>query len=365
MTPDERAILHRKGLVFLYNLENTITVTVFYGMFTLLFAISTFTLIQRGLKSRATQVMLVTTVLSFLLSTSRWIVFVTFYAMQIKGILIDSAGVLNQDTLNRVVEQGAPIRLTVQKWEPHLVTIISDGVVIWRTWVLFPDQIWVKLATLALFFGTVSTALGYQVTDTVATVPLFEASLALSLVTNAVSTILILYRLWAHLRSWRDAGLQRKLTSPVSKVMLVLVESGLVYCTIQALSLALFLAPFKPYSPADIAYNFITQMADVLTAMYPSIIVVLVASQRSMVEVFEFTTEFKNNAADRDPEKMVPGPELLGHLDMSELRTEDNSTTLHAQASRTISNVSNNPYGSAKPIAGLSSRRKAFMTRQN
>ncbi|GLB35702.1 hypothetical protein LshimejAT787_0212670 [Lyophyllum shimeji] len=337
MTPDERAPLQRAGRVLLYSLQNTTTVTVFYGMalcsdnlagaswmmrdcwpgaFMLLVALSTYTLLNRGLKARATQVMLITTLAGFLFATAHWISFVAFYVIQIRGVFLESGGVLTRATFQAINARGALIRAVIENWELHLVTILSDGIVIWRTWVLFPDQPWARLVPCALFVGTVCSALAYQVIDLVVPsiasdavaerlsnidVQLYGASIGLSLASNAVSTLLIFYRLWGHLRYSRKVGLRRMSTSPVSRVMLILVESGVVYCAIQVANLLLFLLPADPYSPRDVANNSLGQSATAVTAMYPAIIVVLVTRQRSMVETFGFTTELRNNGA-ADPE---------------------------------------------------------------
>ena len=106
--------------------------------------------------------------------------------------------------------------------------MLSDLIVIWRAWVLFPDQLWVTLVPFVLWTGTVGnghsvwkslpfaellytlpgttvaslafllTPIGYDSSKRGTGITLFiwTASVALSIATNAVTTFMIAYKLW-------------------------------------------------------------------------------------------------------------------------------------------------------------------------
>ncbi|KAF8055174.1 hypothetical protein FPV67DRAFT_1544408 [Lyophyllum atratum] len=94
---------------------------------------------KRGLTLRATRVWLATTTASFLLATMDWICFLLVYASQIKGLFIDSGGMVNHATFVRLDNRVAP-KLILQNWAYTLLIIIGDGVLVWRTWVICPEQ---------------------------------------------------------------------------------------------------------------------------------------------------------------------------------------------------------------------------------
>ncbi|KAF8055175.1 hypothetical protein FPV67DRAFT_869906 [Lyophyllum atratum] len=94
-------------------------------------------------------------------------------------------------------------------------------------------------------------------------------------------------------------GIKQKSTSPVRKVMLVLVESGFVFCGIQGIYLLLSFVPYTIDSAFAMAGGVIAQITQMATAMYPSIVILLVSQQRSMVETFGFSTQLRSH---RDPD---------------------------------------------------------------
>ncbi|KAF8060812.1 hypothetical protein FPV67DRAFT_1511653 [Lyophyllum atratum] len=280
------------------------------GVFICLFSRSASILVSRGLALRPTRIMFTITLASFVLVTMYWVSRVGGYAMQIKEILVNSFGTLDDAKVARADQKGEALAL-VGNWAAQLLLIISDCTVIWRAWVLYPERRWIMIAPCALLVGTIGTSLaclvllftesahtfgGLQTSPRIAYV--FDASLALSLATNAVSTLLILYKLWAHFRLFGPSmGITRNSTSPVLRVMLVLVESGFAYCSLQAMLLILEFIPITDF-PLYTVDLFLISSSQMITAMYPVIIVVVVSHKRSMVETFGLSlTELKHPGA--------------------------------------------------------------------
>lgn len=305
MTPEERLVFQQVGLAMLNNLVADSTQLLLYGVFILLFALSTSALWRCGLEARPTRMMFAITLASFV-ATTIYIVFGTqvFTAIQYRDDLVNLAVVdkVGRDTLIACA--------VLVDWMTALLTIISDGVVVWRTWVLYSEQRWVMLAPCALIVSTIVTSLGYLILISMYPTPetltfallfarLWIASLSLSLATNVVATLLTFYKLWAYLRFRREMGMHRALRSPVQKVMLLLVESSFVFCAIQGINL---LVEFVPRTEqADTASYIVEEVVlstlQMATAMYPTIVVILVSQQRSLVETFGISSELRDQGA--------------------------------------------------------------------
>ncbi|KAF8061855.1 hypothetical protein FPV67DRAFT_1673466 [Lyophyllum atratum] len=353
MTPEERLLVHGVGLTLINNIAAQVTRTVLYGAVILIFLLSTFTLLKRGLGAEATRILFATTTIGFLLTTMLWLLGFVDLAISIKSIFVDSAGVVDRATLNNTTQRllVSCTRMIIN-WVTQSLVVMSDGVVVWRTWVICAEQRWSMLAPCALLVGTIGTSFTLLVMHSVAFAMqddvhsatmlefhvdrLFNASLALSLATNVASTLLILLKLWNQIRFNRQLGIRQKSTSPVLRVMLVLIESGFMYCGIQSLNLIVGFVPYVRHSAFDIAGASIQVFLTMATAMYPSIIILLVSQQRSMVETFGFTTQLKSckdvelECVPSDSDESGRSPALL---DAAQISTEVESQLSNNSAS--------------------------------
>ncbi|KAI5825543.1 hypothetical protein K523DRAFT_419943 [Schizophyllum commune Tattone D] len=119
--------------------------------------------------------------------------------------------------------------------------ILSDALVVWRAWVLWPHS---RVARAALTMGMVGTAvgsvfrvihIGSQARDlrriSVFTLESLTFTLPI-LFTNALATALVGSRLWEYRRD--VAALLEPISgrSRVGRVLLLLVESGVMFCAI-------------------------------------------------------------------------------------------------------------------------------------
>ncbi|GLB36931.1 hypothetical protein LshimejAT787_0312180 [Lyophyllum shimeji] len=121
-----------------------------------------------------------------------------------------------------------------------------------------------------------------------------------SLATNISATLLIFYRLWDHRKA---IGAFAPLTnvSRAQKVMSLFVESGVVYCGIQLCALiACQLVPSRPQTGKDYKLSILPELSLSLAAIYPSVVVLLVNRQRSMVDTFGLSAELRNLASDTE-----------------------------------------------------------------
>jgi len=140
---------------------------------------------------------------------------------------------------------------------------------------------------------------------------LFGSSLILSLSTNVITTLMITYKLWSHRKSVvKNLGRNR---SVVQRVLDVMVESGFSYCALQITIVTLDSLPNAPIgSPIRYATQAFVSSYSVLSAMYPTIVIVLVNSQRSFVDTYGFSSAWNEGKG------MVYSrglrPPTIGHL---------------------------------------------------
>ncbi|KAF5378887.1 hypothetical protein D9615_006984 [Tricholomella constricta] len=296
---------------------------------------------KRGLKSRPTRVMFAAIVVSFVLATLIWSCEVAHYAMEIQRTLVE---INDKDftamTLIKVRENIAFL-LVIENWARHLLIILSDGIVVWRAWVLFIENRWMMICPCFLFFVTsvvnityvsfYSTSIWIAVVQ--ANLPhssinlLFNSALALSIGTNAVATLLILYRLWTHRKTRSSLGLKER--SPVQKILLILIESGVVFFAIQLANLIMSFMLFNHYSVTDYVQTVIYMTYTMFVAMYPSMIIYLVDQQRSLVETFGFTAPSKHFEAGNAELGLQRTIITIGHLSFA--RSPEETTTLGSQ----------------------------------
>ncbi|KAF8055439.1 hypothetical protein FPV67DRAFT_831413 [Lyophyllum atratum] len=214
----------------------------------------------------------------------------------IRGALLENANVPlieRPDLVNRRLHKlnGALM------WLSLLPPIINDSVVIWRGWVLFPERRRVLIAAMILCLVSFATALAVlplsldpdEYSAFLEQRPdlawyLENAAPVLSLATNVIATSCIAYGLWLHrkfLVTLFNRRQQRQFR--VQKSLSLLVESGIVYCGLQAIVLMLgFLDPADgSHMSMDIATQVFATVYMVVSAMYPSLVAFLVQQQGS------------------------------------------------------------------------------------
>lgn len=335
MTPEEIEALRD---FMQTNFASYLTNTLLHGVFVLLFAMSTVTIVSRGLKSLPAWAMLAITVISFLLSTLYWAANTAVYAILIQGTLIDNTE-LPFDTRVGVgfVAAFSPSFITV--WTSLILPILSDIIVFWRAWVLFPQQQWVMIFPSVLLLGTTAVSIAFlglakdfsglaNTTDAALFDNLLLSSIILSMVTNAVCTLLISWKLWTHRKFMNNLGKQRH-RSYIEKVLVVFIESGIFYCGLQMAALVLNLTPpvqgtARGYAEA-VVYSIYTE----LSSMYPTVVVVLVNYHRSFVDTFGMSESPGNK------EGQTGFANVTGHLSFAVPPTDStldtgNSLTIHS-----------------------------------
>ncbi|THU96889.1 hypothetical protein K435DRAFT_778346 [Dendrothele bispora CBS 962.96] len=205
-----------------------------YGAYAILVLITTHTLIRQGLRnSRARQVLLVIVWLMFIDSTIIGMVYVSFFLMNIHVL--------------QTTRPNPPTPADFDRLYIVLIVftgvnfILSDGIVVWRAWVLYPRSIKIRgLLSLCMVGTIVATIL--NTIFSIKEVPVTHEERAGPgtlwfflplLATNLVATTLVAYKVWSYRKMWSELSVSKVTASgrsSVDRIMIVLVESGIIFC---------------------------------------------------------------------------------------------------------------------------------------
>ncbi|THU87414.1 hypothetical protein K435DRAFT_867306 [Dendrothele bispora CBS 962.96] len=170
--------------------------------------------------------------------------------------------------------------------------IIGDTIVVWRAWVLFPQRLLAKMVLLIClmgsFVGVILDAglLVKRVTENPSELTGGDANVILLatplIITNLIATTLIGLKAWYHFQSIQNnLGLTNGSSSKALKILLLLIESGLLYLAFWIGYLALGLAKNSSNLIAEEVYLAIMPE---LVAIYPVLIILVVALQNNNSE---------------------------------------------------------------------------------
>ncbi|RDB18527.1 hypothetical protein Hypma_000239 [Hypsizygus marmoreus] len=347
MASQQIAALQHLGLVLFANYSIATSLALLHGAFILLFFISVASVIRRGLGSRLTQLMLSLTIISFAAATVYWAATIAAVAVQIRSTLVNDPDTPITEKLRRS-DHHIFLLQVILAWSSGILPIISDAVVIWRAWVLFLETRWVMIGPLMLLLATnlaglVLYSIDFDTLDAATkgiqnlSHRLSNASLVLSLAANALATMMIGYKLWQH-RTFlaQMVGPNQHRFRHAQNVLLILVESGVVYFFLQVAEFILGIdtsGPVVPGSAQDMANNIFGVVYLSFSGMYPTIVVVLVNRERSFVDTCGFTAIDLNSALPHGHTASAR-PATVGHLSFAVAPTrttmgsvEDGNTT--------------------------------------
>ncbi|KAM5536418.1 hypothetical protein V8D89_009854 [Ganoderma adspersum] len=296
-----------------------------YGMLTILSVMSCYALLtQANRKSQPTVIILGLTIFTLFASTTTYLVASILYyestfirSFATGGLLIWSYGDDSDipSALNTVpmFEEYTIFQSCTSAATLTINVLLGDAIVCWRICVVWSQNRAVKaicgvflLATLIV--GAIDTTQSCQLSklDTpnfntlnimgtlFEGIPIGIAVCVLSLITNLLGTLLVAYKAWqSRTRLKRYFGMGSR-TSQVQKLLSLLVESGALYCALWAVVVAFQVANLNnnylsetlhPMSRFVNVFGLIANGALIpLIAIYPAIIIVFVALNKSHME---------------------------------------------------------------------------------
>lgn len=244
------------------------------------------------MNSYAAWVKLVITIISFLLATLHWVEDFMFSLFYIQIFITPKDRILIRWKLLELGQIESSVALAL--------LLINDGVITWRAWVLCSGQRrWLMIGPIALLCGTaacscallgLSTSMkGYIALvdeQTSAQGILANFTGGLSLASNVLSTLLIGERLWSNRKEWCH-GLGSR-WSVAQKILLLLVESGVFYAALQLSTIFTTNEPSPDGSPNAFFHVIFWTAYVQITAMLPTVIMLLVHHRLSVAEVEHF-----------------------------------------------------------------------------
>ncbi|KAF5353602.1 hypothetical protein D9758_013777 [Tetrapyrgos nigripes] len=251
----------------------TLALTIFFAI-----------LSQQTYRSGPQLLLLALVVSMLILATTDATLSLQFFLLQIRllGYSVVNVAIFQQQVVDIRIAGNMVSRLNY---------VIGDGIVVWRAWVMFPRNLVVKGILLICFMGSLggaladgglaaaellhgSTDLGNRVNILIMALPL--------LITNMAATGLIGYKAWLHgqdiKKTLKDCGNQ---VSRAQKILMLLFESGMIYCGVWITDTILSFST----KIGSIAFQTIATALPGLATLYPILIILLVALERSREEI--------------------------------------------------------------------------------
>lgn len=177
--------------------------------------------------------------------------------------------------------------------------IIGDAIVWWRVCVIWRNKAVYCIGLLLVILTLVLGSIGYHELRIVPTTGVallatnnafIKATTIVSLATNALATVLIAYKAWEHRQLVKKLFSAAGTKSRVLNALALLVESGSIYCAFVTFVVFYQTNPVPSQGSAGlivavrVAMCFLYGCLVPLMAIYPTIIIVLVALKRSPID---------------------------------------------------------------------------------
>ncbi|KAK7464343.1 hypothetical protein VKT23_006510 [Stygiomarasmius scandens] len=266
-----------------------------YGAYAILLVITTYTLIKQGLRnSRARQILFAIVWFMFINSTIVGMVYVSFFVMSIDGLQTTRPNPPTFEDFDRLY-----VVLIVFT---DINFILSDGIVVWRAWVLYPGNSKVKgFLTLCMTGSLVATIFNtilsirevphtHEEREGPGTLWFFLPLLA----TNLVATFLVGYKVWSYRSVWSELSNVKAVSSksPVEVIMVIIVESGVLFCFYWIITMLSALRVV-----GTLGHELLECILPQIEGIYLTLVILLVASQRETCGIAPATIGFAEFSA--------------------------------------------------------------------
>ncbi|KAJ7064202.1 hypothetical protein C8F01DRAFT_1275459 [Mycena amicta] len=271
--------------------------TVLYAIFTVLISTSSYILITHGIRGRSSKLMLGVTLTMFAMSTWDW-------AIDIHLLRDDLMIFLRADLVSPPPDQTQRVKINTalhisQFIAANISTMLSDMVVCWRVYVVYGHSRRVLGAAAflltALFSGIVLcnlTQIGVGFPNVRHLHLLAPGELVIDIVTlilsalvNIWATAMIAFKAWRCRREIRSYLKDTNSRTFAESVLALFAESGAVYTTLWILKNIIIIPQVEPTAYTEYA----TVVMNHVTGIYPTLIIILVALNKSHLE-HQFTS---------------------------------------------------------------------------
>ncbi|KAM5536546.1 hypothetical protein V8D89_009823 [Ganoderma adspersum] len=264
--------------------------SLLFGVLTILSLTAIFFLIRQGsLAQTRTRMLILSTVLLYM-STGTSLIALMWNRSQANDLVLGAAGGLFSPSYDGLQEMaGFKAAVWKQSWMTAITLvwncIIGDAIVWWRV------RPW---SDTPIVFGIIGyrepkIAQTTRVTLLITNNAFVKAAAAVSFSTNALATALTACKMWEHRRLVRKHFREAGTKSRVLNALGLLVECGSIYCALLIFVMVHEEDPKMSRNRAGMAFTrvvecFIYGCLTPLVAIYPTIIIVLVALKRSPID---------------------------------------------------------------------------------
>ncbi|KAK7039490.1 hypothetical protein R3P38DRAFT_3467504 [Favolaschia claudopus] len=296
MTPDEINTLRSIGLDLIRSYVATTNETILLTIYGALVLKATFVLLRREMRI-SSLITLLAILLMFTICLVLW--------------ALDLADFIAEGRLANARSFIFPNIAAIDALYSYL-SLMGDGIIIWRVWNLKSYyRPWVILIPIALLFGSLIATLmltycvgrlGDSIVFGTFEKPAFcrnvqTATYAMALATTATATILIGFTTWNFRNSIRPllsghpvivGETRRRRRSPVENVLLLLIESGILYFlffAIQVVGVIPRVHNWVSTKPGvSFAFTMFSYASSIIVGIYPTAVVVLAHLQTSVLD---------------------------------------------------------------------------------
>ncbi|KAJ7592354.1 hypothetical protein C8J56DRAFT_887055 [Mycena floridula] len=259
-----------------------------HGIYSGLVMIVLYSLWTNKAQLPARRILIVATISMFLASTTQLAIALAYYLIQLLTAGFDPPNV--EGTLIYMnIPSDALVRLNY---------LIGESIVVWRAWVLWTNHSRVHKLLIVCLVGSFVGASADLIFSILYDLSLFSSTprfpptglrtliLTLSLfLTNSVSTLLMGYKVWEYkVEIKRNLGLSQNNRTKVERVLILLTESGSIYCL---LWLSMLVFGLESSNNDSLSYEIITIILPQIVlsqAIYPILIILLVALEKANLE---------------------------------------------------------------------------------
>ncbi|KAJ7478538.1 hypothetical protein FB451DRAFT_1242200 [Mycena latifolia] len=257
---------------------------LFYGIYFVFFCVYLWFTMHESTKPRATKILLAAMLLLFLSTTAQFVADMLLNLEQIRGYLMWTDVPLSERRA-LWLKKFEPAYV-LEKW-PTLNFMICDLIVIWRASAVYSHRRWWQVVLWTVAFADVviwayliirvSRDAGERSQNPTTDQHLVTASSFFSLGTNLLGTGLMAVKAWTHGSLMTSA----KWKDEVARILLLLVETGVIWAVIQFVSSVMLQLNKVALIPFDLATAVIQKCVVYLAAILPTATLIIIRLHRS------------------------------------------------------------------------------------
>ncbi|KAF7305995.1 hypothetical protein HMN09_00754000 [Mycena chlorophos] len=297
LAPSQVTEAQAVGTQVIYFLSSLLAQTCIFGIYTVLFGLSTRMLLKRKLRTTVNRVMFGLTVFMYLLSTAYWLYSAAYTVDRLRQL----TALATQPGLT------LPDHTAVSMWSPLMDSIIgincvvSDCVVVWRAWVIclrhHRRYMWVSIFFLIcsaisqgiwIVFRIIGTAISPKVNLNTTTglgrgINIIEGVIVFtSTLSNLCATGVVSATAYRHLRTQQAAFSESSnstSSSRTNQILVLIIETGAAYTFVAASRLIATIGVFVRLPQGTLNDLYLPVLVEIAGA-YPSIVLLLVSTQK-------------------------------------------------------------------------------------